>query len=210
MRWWVIGGVVAALVVALAAVPLLPAASVAEAPLAHTWTFDEPDTGTCVEVTVDATLTGREVRPAIGALPWRRWAGTTLVDPEVRAFVPAGCEPGEGELVRLDAHVVVGSLECQDWPGYDDLFDDLSHLPAAAHMSGCGGDTVWLAVATDRPVERASLAVALVPDELHTDARGCVDVVAAADVQVVRGEGAGSHGLGSPDDAVRVCLVPAA
>ncbi len=208
MRWWLVGGVAVALVIALLTVPLLPEAEAAEAPVTGTWTFDSPELGACVTVAVDATLTGREVRPVISALPWRLWADTSLADPvEIAAAAPAGCEPTEGELVRIGASVLMGASECADWP--EDVDDD-PLLPAADHVVGCGGDAVRFTLATDEPSAGISLSDSLLPGELHADRSGCVDLDVAGEVHVVRGAAGGSDAPARAGDLPqRVCLEPA-
>ncbi len=208
MRWWLVGGVAVALVIALMTVPVLPAAEETEAPVTGTWTFDSPEVGACVSVAVDATLTGREVRPVISALPWRLWADTSLADPvEIAAAAPAGCEPVDGELDRIGAYVLMGDSDCADWP--EDADGDLT-LPEADHVTGCGGDAVRFTLATDEPADGISLSDSLLPGEVHADRSGCIDLDVAGEVQVSRG-GTGASDAPAPDGGLplRVCLEPA-
>ncbi|MDN4474989.1 hypothetical protein QQX09_03855 [Demequina sp. SYSU T00192] len=209
MRWWIVGGIVAALVVAVLAVPVLPAADEAEAPIEGTWTFESPVLDACIEVTVDATLVGREVRPLVSALPWRRWADTTLADPvEIAVGVPSGCEPENGTMGLITGDVMIGTVDCGEWV---DAWDDDPTLPEADHRFGCGGDAVWFTLATDDATAGVSLTDSLAPGELHADARGCVDVQVWGLLSVQHGDSQGSDSpVADREVPQRVCLEPAA
>ncbi|SEJ18097.1 hypothetical protein [Demequina mangrovi] len=176
MRWWLVGGVVAVLVVAALSAPFLPAASLTEEPVTGAWTLTEPESGACVEVTFDATLVGREVKPVVAQLPWRRWDDTRLVDTTIAVRVPDACGSATAAagVAEIGGSVLVGDGECRDYEPWA-----ADEPPIFDVRFGCGGGGMHLRVVTDEPALGHAGHTDAGEAGFHADPRGCVSALGA-------------------------------
>ncbi|GIG54743.1 hypothetical protein [Demequina activiva] len=198
MKWWLVGGTVALAAGVALALPVWPAATMAEAPVEFSERFTSEEHDACFDLDFDATLSGLEHRPALTALPWSRWTEVSLGDDVVmRVSMPEGCEAPHGTVERIEGHVIVGKQDCGQWdlaPGGVDV------MPVGTTTTGCDGQTVYFHVATDAPDEGSTMHTGLLDGELWGGSNGCLDVTLYGVVEIDREGGAFLEGMASDAD----------
>ncbi|WP_062463233.1 hypothetical protein [Demequina soli] len=203
MRWWALGGIATAVLVAVLAVPWVPADAATTVPVERSWTLADEESGHCVDVGLSTALEGTERRPVIAALPWRAWTDTSLAGDTVASVRPGtGCD-GSGELTSLNAGIVVGDATCGEWDFAAPTMSDT----LAETTFGCDSSSLRLDVGNLNPAGMESHQEADPWWGLGRD--GCVEVIAWAEFTWREGESAHASGAGVPEPEL-FCLSDAA